>query len=246
MKLFAPISRQAATVIEGDGRTDERRLADLPDELVPIIGCTYEIRHLIRHWLKTGRRFVYWDRGYVARGGVCWLPTPRLPHYRWQLNGYQMTKVDPDASPDRWQRLRQPVQPWRRHGGHIVIAAPSDAYARFHELTGWWLENAIEDARATGRKVVVRRKDSTVPLRKELLGAHCLITHGSVAAVEAVILGCPVFVDATSAAAPVGRTDRDLENPVMPDRTAWLHSLANAQFNLPEILSGEGWRFMEA
>lgn len=103
---------------------------------------------------------------------------------------------------------------------------------------------AISTFNAAGLALYGRRMMAS--FRQHWPSAHCLITHGSVAAVEAVILGCPVFVDATSAAAPVGRTDRDLENPVMPDRTAWLHSLANAQFNLPEILSGEGWRFMEA
>lgn len=216
----------------------------MPDDLVPIIGCTYEIRHLIKDWLRTGRRFIYWDRGYVSRGGKAWLPTRGWCHYRWQLNGYQMTGIDPKASKDRWRMRRQPVQPWRKVGGHIVIAAPSPAYSRFHELDGWWLEKVLEAAHATGRKVIVRQKDTTRPLARELEGAHCLVTHGSVAAVEAVIMGYPVFVDETSAAAMVGRTDLDLENPVMPDRTAWLHSLANAQFNLPEILSGECWKWM--
>lgn len=241
-KLFGPLSKKAAVVIEGDGRTDAERLAAVPDELVPIIGCTYEIRHLIKDWLRTGRRFIYWDRGYVARGGKAWLPTPGLCHYRWQLNGYQMTAINPAATPKRWWKLRQPVQPWRMSGKHVVIAAPSAAYSRFHELDGWWLERTIEAVTATGRRVVVREKDSRLPLQKDLVGAHCLVTHGSVAAVEAVIMGCPVFVDHTSAAAPVGRTDLDLENPVMPDRTAWLNSLANAQFNLPELLTGECWR----
>lgn len=243
-KLFGPISEKAAVVIEGDGRTDERRLGDLPDDLVPIIGCTYELRHLIKDWIRTGRRFVYWDRGYVARGGKAWLPTLGLCFYRWQVSGYQMTETNPKASPDRWKRLHQGIFPWRKGGKHIVIAAPSEAYARFHGLDGW-LDRAVADAKATGRPVVVRQKDSKRPLYDGLQGAHCLVTHGSVAAVEAVIMGCPVYVDAGfSAAAPVGRTDRDFDNPVMPDRTAWLHSLANAQFNLPEILNGECWKWM--
>lgn len=243
-KLFGPLSTKAALVIEGDGRTDEQRLADLPEELVPIIGCTYEIRNLIRHWLKTGRNFIYWDRGYVSRGGVCWLPTAGPPYYRWQLNGYQLARIDPKATPKRWQRLRQDVQPWKPEGSHIVIAAPSAAYSRFHGLDSWWLEKAVEVAKATGRNVVIRHKDSKVPLAKEIAHAHCLITHGSVAAVEAVIMGCPVFVDETSAAAPVGRTDLDLENPVRPDRTKWLYSLANGQFTFPELMVGEWGRYV--
>lgn len=213
----------------------------MPDELIPIVGCTLGIRGVIRDWLRTGRNFVYWDRGYVGRGGTAWLPTHGWPHYRWQLNGYQMTAIDPQASSARWGLLRQGVHPWRKQGGHIVVAAPSEAYAAFHEIEGW-TQRMVEAAQATGRKVVVRQKKSRVPLHRDLANAHCLVTHGSVAAVEAVIMGCPVFVDATSAAAPVGRTDLDFENPVMPDRAAWLHSLANAQFSLPEILRGECWK----
>lgn len=243
-KLFGPLSEKAAVVIEGDGRSDERRLSEIPDELIPIIGCTYELRHLIKDWLRTGRRFIYWDRGYVARGGKAWLPTRGQCHYRWQLNGYQMTAVNPEASSARWRMLHQVVEPWRHNGGHIVIAAPSPAYSRFHELDGWWLEKVLAAAHETGREVIVRQKDTTRPLQRELENAHCLITHGSVAAVEAVIMGCPVFVDETSAAAPVGRTDLDIENPVMPDRTAWLYSLANAQFTLPELLAGMCWEHM--
>lgn len=240
-KLFGPISTKAGLVIEGNGRDDAERLAVLPPEIVPIIGCTYDLRGLIRDWLRTGRNFIYWDRGYVSRGGTAWLPTGHV-FYRWELNGYQMTRVRP-SSPERWNGLRQGIHPWRKNGRHIVVAVPSDAYLRFHELDGW-LERVTRTANATGRKVTVRHKKTRVPLGQDLLGAHCLVTHGSVAAVEAVILGCPVFVDGTSAAAPVGKTDLDFENPVTPDRTAWLHSLASSQFTLNEIITGKIWEIM--
>lgn len=248
IKLFDPLSKKAAVVIEGNGRNDAEQLSDLPDDLVPIIGCTYEIRGLIRDWLKSGRRFIYWDRGYIARGGKAWLHTPQVPgginYYRWQLSGYQMTRTDMNASPDRWKQLRPNVQPWRKSGKHIVVAVPSEAYASFHEMDGW-LDEIVDAAKETRRKIIVRHKSSTTPLQKDVEEAHCLITHGSVAAVEAAIMGCPVFVDSTSAAAPVGKIDRDFNNPIMPDRTQWLYSLANAQYTLRELLSGECWNYVK-
>jgi hypothetical protein len=82
-------------------------------------------------------------------------------------------------------------------------------------------------------------------LQADLEGAHALVTHGSIAAVEAVILGCPVFVHPDSAAALVGRTDlKMIEHPLMPDRTKWLHSLAYSQFNERELVDGTLWSLM--
>src|SRR5205814_414765 len=104
----------------------------------------------------------------------------------------------------------------------------------------------LEAIRAvTPRPVVTRDKEDKRSLQEDLEGAHCLVAHGSVAAVEAAILGCPVFVDRTSAAALVGRTDLEIESPVYPDRTAWLHSLAYCQFNERELVDGTLWRLMQ-
>ena len=79
-----------------------------------------------------------------------------------------------------------------------------------------------------------------MPLHEELRGAHALVTHGSIAAVEAVALGCPVFVDAESAAAVMGRTDiSQIEKPIYPDnRMPWLHTLAYCQFTKMNSATG--------
>jgi hypothetical protein len=71
------------------------------------------------------------------------------------------------------------------------------------------------------------------------------VAHGSIAAVEAVVMGCPVFVHDISAAALVGKTDfSQIENPVYPDREQWLHSLAYCQFNESELVDGTLWRLI--
>jgi len=82
-------------------------------------------------------------------------------------------------------------------------------------------------------------------LHDDLRGAHALVTHGSNAAVEAVFMGCPVFVDPCSAAALVGKTNLDeIEEPIYPDRTAWLHSLSYSQFSEKELVDGTLWRLI--
>lgn len=92
---------------------------------------------------------------------------------------------------------------------------------------------------------MIRDKESRRPLHADLDGAHALVTHGSIAAVEAVVLGCPVFVHPDSAAALVGRTDlKMIERPAMPERQSWLNALAYCQFNERELIDGTLWRLL--
>jgi hypothetical protein len=97
----------------------------------------------------------------------------------------------------------------------------------------------------TDRQLVIRDKESKRPLQADLKGAHALVTHGSIAAVESVICGCPVFVHRDSAAALVGMTDlKDIEKPIYPDRDAWVRSLCYSQFNERELVDGTLWKLL--
>jgi hypothetical protein len=46
-------------------RDDERRLLDLPDHIIPIVGCTPALRPIIDGWKTQKRLWCYWDRGYL-------------------------------------------------------------------------------------------------------------------------------------------------------------------------------------
>ena len=82
-------------------------------------------------------------------------------------------------------------------------------------------------------------------LHEDLKGAHCLVAHGSNAAVEAVIMGSPVFVHPDSAASLVGRVDlSQIEAPIYPDRQPWLNSLAYSQFSETELVNGVLWKLI--
>jgi hypothetical protein len=147
---------------------------------------------------------------------------------------------------DRWKALQTPLAPWCRHGRHIVVASPTPTYERFHGIQGWTEQTLRALAALTDRQVVLRDKESKRPLQADLDGAHCLVAHGSNAAVESVILGCPVFVDGSSAAALVGQTNTAaIERPIYPERESWAHSLAYCQFNEQELVDGTLWRLIE-
>jgi hypothetical protein len=244
-RIAATIEKQGGKVV----RHEEKRLLDLPDDALPIIGCHPPLKEMIAGWQARGRKFIYWDRGYTDRWFATCLPQPASmedSYYRWHLSGFQMQAIR-KCPEDRWNSLRTKAQPWRKGGRHIVIAAPTKTYSRLHGCENWIAETIEALAKVTDRQLVIRDKEQfrRRPIQKDLENAHALVTHGSNAGNESVILGCPVFVHPSCAAALVGKTDlKDIENPVYPDRQPWLNSLAYSQFTEREILDGTLWKLI--
>jgi hypothetical protein len=244
-RIAGPIQSAGGAVVRGDFALLHHKVRK---GRIPIVGCTPELRPYIDRWKAEGRNWAYWDRGYARRVFATDLPQgANGGYYRWHLSSYQMQAVR-DVPGDRWKALRTPIQPWRREGRHIVVAEPSATYQRFHGIEGWTAKTIEALKAVTDRPLVIRDKEMQRfgrKLHEDLAGAHCLVTHGSNAAVEAVIMGCPVFVHPDSAAALVGRTDlRDIEQPLYPDREAWLRSLAYSQFSEAEMTNGQLWKLL--
>lgn len=238
------IERQGGRVV----RHDASQLAGLPNDIIPVVGCQPESTGLIIEWRKTGRRWIYWDRGYFKRWFATDTPKPPTMEesfYRWHIGGFQLRAIPPNVPGARWVALGLEPAPWKKDGKHIVIAAPSKTYCQFHRI-GHWLEETLDTvARVTKRQLVIRHKEQVLTrgLRQDLAGAHCLVTHGSIAAVEAVYYGCPVFVHPDSAAALVGKTNlKEIESPAYPERQAWFNALAASQWNERELVDGTLWQ----
>ena len=260
-RIASHISKLGGRVV----RHDYKQLEKTVPEFIPIVGCSPPFSAAIKRWQGEGARWIYWDRGYLRRVFATWLPRGSdmgIPggYYRWHLGAFQMNRIR-EVPADRWDFLgldapftvgndvldRLPHE-WNRNGSHIVVAHTLADYWDLRGLSRDWSFGVADQLKAyTDRPIVVRDKESKTPLHEELRGAHALVTHGSIAAVEAVALGCPVFVDAESAAAVMGRTDLSLiEQPVYPDnRMPWLHSLAYSQFNEDELCNGKLWELME-
>lgn len=229
-------------------RGDYQQLASLPDDIIPIVGASPMLRPIVQSWRERGRRWIGWDRGYLRRVYATWLPraeTMEKSYYRWTLNAYQMRTIR-DVPRDRWEVLKLNVSAWHKGGKHIVLAVPSATYLKSHEGMDNWVGRTLAELKTvTDRPIIIRDKESKRPLQDDLRGAHCLVTHGSIAAVEAVVLGCPVFVHPDSAAALVGQTDlRLIETPVYPERQPWLNSLAYSQWNETELINGTLFRML--
>lgn len=249
---LALFERIGATIQRHGGRVihhDFGMLADLPADVIPITGCSPQLQPLYAEWRRSGRTFIYWDRGYMRRVFATWLPRgTNGGYYRWHVSAFQMARIL-DVPDDRYRSLNiaNQLRPWRKGGNKIVIADTLPDYWNVRGLPLDWSQQIASKLRLkTSRMVVVRHKETSVPLYEEIKDAHCLVAHGSIAAVEAVIMGCPVFVDEESAAALVGKVGfDDIEHPVYPERQQWLNSLAYHQFNEAELVNGVLWKLLQ-
>lgn len=244
-RIGATIKRAGGQIV----RHDYALLDRVPDDVFPIVGCSPPLQPFYAKWQQTGRKFIYWDRGYLRRIFATWLPKgSNGGYYRWHVNAFQMERIC-NVPDDRWRALNiaEHVKPWRKGGRKIVIADTLPDYWNVRGLPVDWSQQVAAMLRQlTDRPIVVRHKESKVALSVELQDAHCLVAHGSIAAVEAVIFGCPVFVDRESAAALVGRVGfDDIEYPVYPERQAWINSLAYHQFNELELVNGTLWKLIQ-
>lgn len=242
MRIGRKIEKMGGSMIHGDFEAVKK----LPDSVVPIVGCSPELRQSIKEWTVRGRAWIYWDRGYARRVFATWLPRGSDGgYYRWHVGAYQMTEIF-DAPSDRWDSLKTDVAPWQRGGREIHIAGGSPTYNKFHELPQDWAQQTADELRKhTDRPITISDKESKVPLSERVRGIHALVTHGSNAANEAVVMGCPVFCSSDCAAALVGRTDlSQIEDPAYPDRQPWLNAIAYSQFSEAELVDGTLWRLL--
>lgn len=83
-----------------------------------------------------------------------------------------------------------------------------------------------------------------------LRGCHVVVTHGSAAAMDAMLNGIPVIVLGRSVALPVAERELDnVEKPYRPSdagRLVWAHALAYCQWTTAELRSGEAWADLRA
>lgn len=212
-----------------------------PDDGHPFVvwGQEWLTLRIVPQAARSGRPFWCIDNGY-------WQPGRGTDRGYYRLTYRGMSPVLLPKTDDL-RLAAVPLKPWRANGRHVLLAMPG---VHFGAALGIdvpaWCATIMERLRQqTDRPIRVRPRDSRLPLSQDLSGAWCVVTHSSNVAVDAAIAGIPVFVEPTSAAAPIGRADLEIEDAVTPGRKGWLRSLASQHFTVSEMASGLAWRWMQ-
>lgn len=180
---------------------------------------------------KSGEPWVFMDHAYFHRG------YRTNAYFRVICNGIHQTKVL-DVPRDRMDMFKVKCLDWKQGRDHVVfIPAPPNIEA----LYGPWNQMALDRLKSATTRLIKVKSKSDGGLGDFLHRSWGLVTHSSVAGVEAACLGFPVFGPETSPAYPVSASIDEIENPVRPDREPWLRTLAYSQFTTEEIESGRAW-----
>lgn len=205
---------------------------------------------LARALLAAGKPLWYIDNGWFVNLWKVGRLHPEAAFYRVSRNGLA-PKFLPGKSMERANKFDVRIKPWRTGGRHVLVCLPyNPEYASGFgvDIHQWLADLKILLPSVTDRPIVYREKPRDVtritPLGEALKNAWCLVTHSSNAAVEAAMVGVPVFCEPVCGAAMVGCTDfTKIETPIYPDnREEWIASLMWQQFSLNEFRSGLAWQ----
>jgi len=182
---------------------------------------------------EKGEPFVFMDHAYFDRGYD-------KANFRVLYNQIHQTGIVHDLPIDR----KPAEKPWKQ-GSKIFVIPVAPNCATWHGADSWTSRTVAAIRKFTDREVIVKPKNGP-PLSTMLDKAWAVVSHSSVAAVEAAQNGVPVFGPETSPGYAVGLSDLSkIESPAFPDRDDWLKTLSYSQFHLSEIRSGKAWRTLE-
>ena len=170
-----------------------------------------------------------------------------------------------DRPDDRFNKLKVEPQKRRTHpnNGTVLICGSSEKYHAFHSLdhpTDYADRLMRRIRKQTDRQIVYRPKPSwknakaitgaalstgSQSIKDALRSCHVLVTHGSAAAMDAILAGVPAIVLGNSIARPVAETFlENLENPFWPPNhllQRWCNAMAYTQWSTEELRTGEAW-----
>lgn len=215
-------------------------------ETAPIALRSIAKRKIMKQCLEQGRDFYYIDTGYFGNYKV-------KDYHRITKNAMQWLGHTEERPADRLERTRIKAKPMTP-GSKILLCPPSAKAMSYWELDEQqWVNQTIATIKQfTDRPIEVRLKGpreqrARVNTMEQALAddVHCMVTFNSIAAVESLIYGKPVFAMGPNAAAPLANSDLSrIETPFVPNLdqvTALLRCLAYHQFTVEEMNTGYAW-----
>lgn len=205
-------------------------------------------RKVIKKCIEEGRDYYYIDTGYFGNG------KHKLYHRITKNNMQYLGELDKECPDDRFVKTGVSISKWRP-GRNILVCPPSQKAMNYWGLDlKEWLDETIATIKLhTERPIIIREKASrhervNVDTMEMALGrdVHCMVTFNSIAAVESLMFGKPVFTMGPNAAQPLANTDLSkIEHPVMPsigEVRNLLCNLAYQQFTVREMRTGYAWQ----
>lgn len=258
LTIYAPFNNKnskAYEVFDGVQKSwpEQTKMLDNQTEIEPVANSMFwgfvgNNRELIKK-LET-RKHQYWftDTPYFGRFDNNNLK-PDNHYWRICKNKIHATLLQ-NCKSDRFDKFEIKIQAPKLKGDHILVC-PSSAGIHGYLGTPNWTNDTIESLkRYTDRPIRLRHKprgrgtsgpsEAKVPLSEDLKDAHAIVTSCSIAAVEAVCMGIPVFSHEKSFASAMGNLHlEDIEQPFYADPEPWLYSLAYQQFTPEEYSNGK-------
>lgn len=159
-----------------------------------------------------------------------------------------------------------PLMPWRDAGEYILICGQNDKSLLWTGMPrmGTWVSSVIEEIRNYTDMPIVFRPHPRCPVSGiesyfknvhrqvpnhitstydsydlNFNKAHAVVSWNSSPGNLAVVNGIPVYAGFDSFAYPVANTEfSNIENPLMPDRSDWVHEFANSEYTIDELING--------
>jgi hypothetical protein len=112
---------------------------------------------------------------------------------------------------------------------------------RMHPGDGSRFKQIEKIQKRYGKRILISNKDN---IKEDLVNCWCTVGYNSTPNVVAAIEGVPGYIEDPqhSWAADVAFTDIDqILDPPMPDRSEWIHKIANIHWSNDEVRTGQLW-----
>ncbi len=167
----------------------------------------------------------------------------------------------------QWHNMT--IKPWRTTGEHVLILCQRPkGWNMFGNDQDQWLDKTIskikkyvnrpirirmhpgDGTREKQIEKILKRHGNSVEIsradniKQDLINCWCAVGYNSTPNVVAALEGVPVYVEdiKNSWAAGIAFTDlNQIADPPMPDRSEWIHKIANIHWSNEEVKQGHLW-----
>ena len=216
---------------------------------IAVFGMLRGTSQLIEECRKNNQDFYYFDHAYLF--GNKHNPSKIFNEKIYRLTkNYFHTRDIKKLSDDDYKRIEKykkhvQLEPWKKDGKYILFIPPSKHVRKYYYYKNEWEVQTLNTINRYSKKpIVIRTKEDTSPLEKDLENAYCTVSYQSTVAIKSIISGVPSFCANESMCVPVSSTDMtQIENPLYStEREYWVDSLLANQFTMSEIEDGTAWK----